>query len=251
MTKVSLVTLFAAALLAAFGPNVALAQSSGSFNYSADTTACTNIGGLLGRSSPQTSLKTTMKVSSGNGVALVVRPSAVVGLLTDVSLSGKFGSLITSGNAQETVQFAVTVTPLSGQAVPTVTPGAPVTFDDRFIQISTNLFGLLTACTDLTPCTFDFNETTLSAHSFDFVVTGLSAGNYGITVAWTASSNSVFVTIMSGNTGRGSGSVSYQVLPNTSSVPRVGTLTVAGHRSRRGEYHDRRRTNPARRPDLG
>jgi len=189
MTKVSLVTLFAAALLAAFGPNVALAQSSGSFNYSADTTACTNIGGLLGRSSPQTSLKTTMKVSSGNGVALVVRPSAVVGLLTDVSLSGKFGSLITSGNAQETVQFAVTVTPLSGQAVPTVTPGAPVTFDDRFIQISTNLFGLLTACTDLTPCTFDFNETTLSAHSFDFVVTGLSAGNYGITVAWTASSN--------------------------------------------------------------
>jgi hypothetical protein len=35
------------------------------------------------------------------------------------------------------------------------------------------------------PCTFDFNETTLSAHSFDYVVTGLSSGNYGITVTWT------------------------------------------------------------------
>ncbi len=166
---------------------VALAQSSGSFNYSYDTTACTDIGGLLGGGTSHTALETTMKVSSGSGVALVIRPSAVTGLLTDVSLSGKLGDAISSGQAQEAITFGVTVTPLSGQAAPTVIPGGPVTYDDRFISISTNLFGLLSVCTASNPCTFNFNETTLSAHSYDYVVTGLSSGQYGIKVTWSAS----------------------------------------------------------------
>jgi hypothetical protein len=168
-----------------FGTGMALAQSSGSFNFASDTTACTDIGGLLGTGITTTSIKTTMKVSSGNGVALVVRPSAVTGLLTNLSLGGFAGGGNKSGSAQASIEFAVTVTPLSGQAAPTVTPGAPVTYDDRFIQISTNLFNAISGCTVIAPCFFDFNETTLSAHSFDFVVTGLSSGNYGITVTWT------------------------------------------------------------------
>jgi hypothetical protein len=68
-----------------------------------------------------------------------------------------------------------------------VTPSAPITYDDRFMQISTNLFNTIAGCTVDMPCYLDLNETTLSAHSFDFVVTGLSAGNYGITVTWTPS----------------------------------------------------------------
>jgi hypothetical protein len=173
----------------AFAVTPALAQSSGSFNFNADTTACTDIGGLLGGGVSVTSLKTTMKVSSGNGLALVVRPSAVTGLVTNVSLSGKFGDAITTGSAKAAIQFSVAVTPLNGQPAPRVVPGAPVTYDDRFVQISTNLFGLLASCTETTPCTFDFNETTLSAHSYDFVVTGLSSGNYGITVSWAPTTN--------------------------------------------------------------
>jgi hypothetical protein len=162
-----------------------LAQSSGSFNFASDLTACTDIGGLLGTGATTTSIQTTMKVSSGNGVALVVRPSAVTGLLTNLSLGGFAGGGTKSGSAQASIAFGVTVTPLSGQAAPTVTPGTPVTYDDRFVQISTNLFNAIAGCTLLNPCFFDFNETTLSAHSFDFVVTGLSSGNYGITVTWT------------------------------------------------------------------
>ena len=177
---------FAIALLgAALGTSPAFAQSSGSFNFSSDTMACTDISGLLGDGTTHTSLKTTMKVSSGSGVALVIRPSAVTGLLTNTSVSGKLGGGTVSGSAQAAVTFSVAVTPLSGQAPPTVTPSAPVTYDDRYMQISTNLFNLLSVCTDLTPCELDVNQTSLSAHSFDFVVTGLSAGNYGITVSWT------------------------------------------------------------------
>jgi hypothetical protein len=175
------------ALVLAFGASAALAQSSGSFNYASNTTACTDIGGLLGTGIPTTSLSTTLHVSSGNGIALLVRPSAVTGLLTNLSLSGFAGSGSKNATAQASIAFQVTVTPLSNQASPTVTPSAPVTYDDRFVQITTNLFNQITECTVASPCTFDFNETTLSAHSFDYVVTGLSSGNYGITVTWTPS----------------------------------------------------------------
>jgi len=158
-----------------------LAQSSGNFNYNAIQTYCTDTGGLLGNGTAQTMLTTTMKVSSGNGVALVIRPSAVVGLLTDLSL-GKLGN----ASSQAGVNFQVKVTPLSGQNQPTVTPSQPVTYDDRYISISTNLFNAIaTQCDLIGGCYFNFNETTLSAHSFDWVVTNLSSGNYGITVTWT------------------------------------------------------------------
>ncbi len=179
-------------LIVTFGSGLSFAQSSGSFNFSADTLSCTDIGGTLGGGTPKTALKTTMKVSSGNSVALVIRPSAVVGLLTNLSLSGKAGGGTVSASSQSGVQFQVTVSPLSGQALPTVTPSAPVTFDDRFLQISTNLFSLLSTCTSDTAdstCFFDFNETTLSAHSFDWVVTNMSSGDYGITVSWNPYTN--------------------------------------------------------------
>ncbi len=125
---------------------VVVAQSSGNFNFKSDTTSCTDTSGLLGTGSTQTALKTTIKVSSGSGVALVVRPSAVVGLLTTVSLT-KTGV----ASSQAGVNFQVTVTPLSGQTAPTVTPNMPVTYDDRYVSISTNLFDAIsTQCLALT-----------------------------------------------------------------------------------------------------
>src|SRR5438445_13870027 len=123
----SAIILSLALVIAAFGVVPAFAQSSGSFNFNSDTTACTDIGGLLGGGTSHTSLKTTMKVSSGNGVALVVRPSAVTGLLTDTSISGKQGGGTVTGSAQAAVAFSVAVTPLTGQAPPNVTLNAPVT----------------------------------------------------------------------------------------------------------------------------
>src|SRR5262249_35013861 len=74
--------LVVAALTAIFGTH-AFAQSSGSANFASNTTACTDIGGLLGGGAPVTSLKTTLHMSSGNGNALIIRPSAVTGLLTN------------------------------------------------------------------------------------------------------------------------------------------------------------------------
>ncbi len=46
--------------------------------------------------------------------------------------------------------------------------------------------------------------------------------------AWTAQSNAPWVSITSGGSGSGGGSVSYAVTPNQSTTPRSGTLTIAG-----------------------
>jgi len=201
---------------------VAFGQSSGSFNYGTqgNVTACVlnnnNSGTITGGAQCSQSVfdgtancgaagqppctgsgnqvacigdvKTTIKTSSGNGNVFVVRPSAVVGLLTDVTVSKNNTTSVGTSSAFAGIDVGVTVTPLSGQPKPTVTPGFPITYDARFIQISTNLFNALgSTCTTTTGCFISFNESTVSAHSFDFVVTGLQAGNYGLEAGWTSS----------------------------------------------------------------
>jgi C1A family cysteine protease len=46
--------------------------------------------------------------------------------------------------------------------------------------------------------------------------------------AWTAASKVSWITITSGYTGTGNGSVNYQVMANTTNYQRTGTLTIAG-----------------------
>jgi fibronectin type 3 domain-containing protein len=78
-----------------------------------------------------------------------------------------------------------------------------------------------------TPCAFTLSPITA-------IVTS-SSGGYGATVtansgcSWTAvSNNAAWITIGSGATGIGNGTVSYTVTANPSKDPRTGTLTIAG-----------------------
>jgi plastocyanin len=76
------------------------------------------------------------------------------------------------------------------------------------------------------PCTY-----TLSAASAPATAGG-TAGTVGVTAgagcAWTAVSNSSFITVTVGASGTGNGSVSYAVAANPSTSPRTGTITIAG-----------------------
>ncbi len=209
-------------LIAAFGSGMAFAQSSGSFNYGSGQTACVlnndntgtisggqqcasnlvfsatsgtgNCGGVDANGNPNPpcncigSVTTGIKTSSGNGNVFVIRPSAVVGLLTNVTVSKNSTSTTGTSSALAGVDFAVSVLPKSGQPKPTVTPNFPLTYDARFIQLSTNLFNVLgTLCTTTTGCFISFNESTVSAHSFDWVASNLASGNYEVQVGWTSS----------------------------------------------------------------
>jgi hypothetical protein len=192
MRKMMLVTtLF---VIAASIPPAGFAQSSGSFNFASLPMQCvmnSSNGALSGGvSGTVTSLQTTVKTSSGNGNVFVVNPSAVVGLLTDVTINSKQTTASTSSQAG--VDFKVTVASLSGQPKATVIPSGPITYEDRFIQLSSNLFSAIaTQCLANLDgsggCFITFNESTLGAHSFNWVVTNLQSGDYGITVQWTPS----------------------------------------------------------------
>src|SRR6516164_6010728 len=181
----------------------ALAQSSGNFTYSSTGNSvncqladngtvsggytCASSGGALPTPANNGqclgSFTTSIKTSSGAGNLFDIRPSMVVGLLTDVSITKETqaSSALAGVNVGVTVDGGVKVV-----------PNFPITYDARYVQISSNLFNALTqACvtTSTTPgagCFFTFNESTVSAHSFDWLATNLNSGTYNITMQWTA-----------------------------------------------------------------
>jgi len=196
----------------------ALAQSSGNFTYGSNggtthcvlesngnitggqicqedctlqpdgTVACTGAG--QGSGLCVGSLAAGIKTSSGSGNVFVMRPSAVIGLLTDVSLTKNSTGSIGTSSALAGVDFSVDVKPAPAKVI----PDYPVTYASRFVQISSNLFDVLgTTCTTVSAtnpsgsCVFDFTESTVSAHSFDWIATGLSSGSYAVTVNWSSS----------------------------------------------------------------
>lgn len=202
----------AAGICIAFGAVTAIAQSSGNFSYAStgdSFVGCTlsNNGTISGGYQCQSSCTLNsdgtstcapqsgecmgnavagIKTSSGNGNVFVVRPSAVVGLLTDVTVSSQQkGSSVggVSSSAYAGVDFTVSVT---GPGSPTVIPNTAVTYDARYIQISTNLFqALASQCLAISGgCLLSFNESTVSAHSFDWIVKNLSSGTYTVTTSW-------------------------------------------------------------------
>lgn len=226
--------------VAALMPALASAQSSGSFTYGntggthcvlssqngaitggATCSSGTNCTALGCTPIPDTSgnvcggtINAGIKTNSGSGNVFLVRPSAVIGLLTDVSLQKNATVDVGTSSAYAGVDFSLAVTPPSGAPVPCISPNYSVTYAARFIQISSNLFTVLgNLCTTTgtnavggtttaTGCFITFNESTVSAHSFDWIVGypdsnatangnascgTLSSGVYGIAANWKAS----------------------------------------------------------------
>lgn len=154
-------------------------QSQCTLNPDGTSTCSTQAGECMGNA------VAGIKTSSGNGNVFVVRPSALVALLTDVTVSNqqKATNGAVSSSAYAGVDFQVTVT---GPGNAQVIPSGWVTYDARYIQISTNLFqGITNNCLAVNGgCFLTFNESTASAHSFDWLVTNLSSGTYTVTTSW-------------------------------------------------------------------
>jgi hypothetical protein len=208
-------------------PALASAQSSGNFSYGTAPAACVlqangAITGGVGTCDEKCALNALggitctpaangigstlgcigsavagIKTNSGNGNVFDIRPSAVIGLLTDVTVQKNSSINVQSSSALAGIDFRVTVTGQSGQQDPSLTPSGYITYDARYVQISTNLFTAIgAACTTATGCFLTFNESTLSAHSFDWIAGGptnggipLSSGEYVVKVDWKPSSH--------------------------------------------------------------
>jgi len=168
------------------GLSNASAQSSGSFNASGTNAACAiGDGGSLTGGAAKNLLTTTVQTSSGTGVTLLVRPNLVTGLFTDTKISG---DTVSTANADVGIQVCLKIDGKTDGIL-----SAPcIVYDQRFQQISSNLFSTIagiagqTTCTDPTtglPCYFDLIQSTLSAHSYDFVAQ-VPQGNHTLTATW-------------------------------------------------------------------
>ena len=178
MRKVTflLAILFVTAL---YNTTAVLAQSSGSFSASFGATQCaisnsvgTLSGGITGNSLPDV----TVKVSSGNGVALVITPSLVTGLYTQ----NKLNQLTTSSTQNVGLRVKVLVDNSTATVVPEIGSNG-VIYDQRFMQVNASFLSGLTTC--LNDC-FTMVQSTLAAHSFNFYVSNLTPGTHTIKVLW-------------------------------------------------------------------
>jgi hypothetical protein len=168
-----------------------------------------------GGESLQTSTTATWNVANTN-LAPVSCPSVGITLSTDSGASFPV-SLLAS-------------TPNTGSATVTFPAGTSSTARLK-IQCTNNIFF------DISNNNFSYNSVgsscryALGASSASAAAGGLS-GSVSVTTttgcAWTASSNASWISISSGASGTGSGSVGYVVAANTGATTRSGTLTIAG-----------------------
>src|SRR5437667_1464652 len=189
-----------------FAVGLAFAQSSGNFSASGTGASCViGAGGALSGGTGLSSFTANISTGSGNGTTLDIRPALVTGLFTDTKIS----TTISTASADVGIQVCVTVDG-SGAGV---LPASCVTYDQRFQQISSQLFSQLTACTaapttiacsatlpcptgdacDLVAgfctapnplCNFDLILSTLSAHSFDFVASVDNKKPHVVVASW-------------------------------------------------------------------
>lgn len=182
-----LIIAFALSVVATFvAPTNALAQSSGNFAASIQKTQCTinTVGGLsnsggLNNNGGGTLLETYIQTPNSKFTTLLITPSLVTGLFTNTAVTT---SMPTSANSAAVV---VKVT-LDGNPVLPATSGSPgVIYDQRFQQLSTNIFDKIDNCQGADPeCNIDLVISTLSAHSFNFIAPNVGGGVHQLKVAW-------------------------------------------------------------------
>jgi len=140
-----LTAVFGVAVLAS---GLAFAQSSGNFSASGTAAACAiGGGGVLSGGFAHQLLETQISTSSGSGVTLDIRPDLVTGLFTDTKLNNQ----TTSSSADIGITVCVTVDGSGAGILPTNC----VNYDERFQQISSQLFTQVTTCGASPVCTIN------------------------------------------------------------------------------------------------
>jgi hypothetical protein len=172
--------------LAVLASPFALAQSSGNFTARISQTQCTinttpgqNGGALMpGSSNPTMMLDTFIKTPNSQFTTLLITPSLVTGLFNNTEVTG---AMENSANSA-TVKVFVT---LDGNPVAPASTGSPgIIYDERFQQLSSNVFDSIAGCAMTNNCNIDLVESTLAAHSFNFVAPNVGGGNHHLVVSW-------------------------------------------------------------------
>jgi len=139
----------------------ALAASNGNFSAMGTNASCAiGTGGTFGTpggpggGTALGQFTANLSTSNGNGLTLDIRPDLVTGLFTDTKIS----TTVPSATADVGIQVCVTVDGSGAGVLPT----SCVIYDERFQQISSQLFNQLTACTAATTGACSTNNSTCS-----------------------------------------------------------------------------------------
>ncbi|MGA2221273.1 MAG: S8 family serine peptidase [Verrucomicrobiia bacterium] len=213
-------------------------DAAGNVATSAVVTLTVNIpvpcGGSANRTAPQAYV-----AGSANHVTISVVPNNTVSSysLTDTPPSGWSVTNIDNGGSWDSVNQQVTWGPFADYTPrsldydvlpPADTTGVQcfagtVSFDTSSCAVTGN-----DCISPVPPVTCAY---AVSPSSATFGTIG-GSGNVNVTTdggcAWTATSRAGWLTITTGNSGTGNGTVSYSVAANTGAT-RSGTLTIAGH----------------------
>jgi hypothetical protein len=126
-------------------------------------------------------LDTYIQTPNSKFTTLLITPSLVTGLFNNTEVTQ---AMDTSGNSAAVRVFVT----LDGKAVaPDTGPvNAPngIIYDQRFQQLSTNIFDQIATCSVNNNCSIDLVESTLAAHSFNFVAPNVGGGNHHLVVQW-------------------------------------------------------------------
>lgn len=202
---------------AALLPIVATATSSGSFTASVDNEACT-INGTDGTlSAPITGQvnitpKAGLQVRVPTNTQVVITPSVVTGLYTQNNINkiaatslqnvGLFVQVTIepTGSLSAPISLAPNTTATGGtgtKSLCTLPANAPIgsvtscaIYDQRFIQVTSNVLSALAASCTIDPNTgeqvcpnaFQLTESTLAAHSFNWYANLPNQGSYNVFV---------------------------------------------------------------------
>jgi hypothetical protein len=148
VTLVAVVLLLCSAGFAASSGNFAATGTSAACvicnaNASTPNPACANTlgnGNFVGGTT-LSSFTANISTSNGNGVTLDIRPDLVTGLFTDTKIS----TTVPSATAEVGIQVCVTVDGSGANVLPT----SCVMYDERFQQLSSQLFSQLSECTNV------------------------------------------------------------------------------------------------------
>jgi len=182
-------SVIAVIIAVAFGLTNAFGQSSGNFTSTITTTQCTintapgQMGGALqpGTATPTMVLDTYIKTPNSQFTTLLITPSLVTGLFNNTQITG---AMETSANSAAVKVFVT----LDGKAVAPDTGGyspVGVIYDERFQQLSSNVFDSISGCAMNNNCNIDLVLSTLAAHSFNYVAPNVGGGTHHLQVYWT------------------------------------------------------------------
>ncbi len=152
---------------------------------------------------------------SGNGTGTVASNPAGINCGSDCTENYTQNAVVTlTASPSSGSTFAGWSGACSGGGTCVLTMNSPTNVTATFIQSTS------------TTCSFSISPESISINS------SASSGNVSINTqagcAWSATSNDSWITITSGSTGSGNGTLNYSVSANTSNNSRTGTLTIAG-----------------------